>query len=79
MGHNRQSELYAAALIPYAAAAVALVSRLAARLQSRHALVWEDILAVIAFVSGLDSRGDTVLTVVQSTGSAFTFISIYSM
>ncbi|KAG9187831.1 hypothetical protein G6011_05702 [Alternaria panax] len=63
MGQNRQPELYAAALIPYTAAAIALVSRLAARRQTRHALVWEDILAVIAF----------------SNGSAFTFISIYKM
>ncbi|CAN9301116.1 unnamed protein product [Alternaria alternata] len=63
MGQNRQPELYTAALIPYVAAAIALVSRLASRRQTRHALVWEDILAVIAF----------------SNGSAFTFISIYKM
>lgn len=50
MGHNRQSELYAAALIPYTAAAIALASRLAARRQTRHPMVWEDVLAVIAFV-----------------------------
>lgn len=62
MGQNRQPELYIAALIPYVAAAIALVSRLASRRSTRHALVWEDILAVIAF----------------SNGSAFTFISIYS-
>jgi hypothetical protein len=50
MGHNRQSELYAAALVPYTAAAIALASRLAVRRQTGHPMVWEDVLAVIAFV-----------------------------
>lgn len=55
MGHNRQPELYAAALATYTAAAVALVFRLVARRQTSHPLVWEDVLAAIAFVCVLDS------------------------
>jgi len=54
MGHNRQPELYAAALITYTAAAVALVFRLVARRQTSHPLVWEDVLAAVAFVCVLD-------------------------
>ena len=50
MGHNRQPELYAAALITCTVAAVALVARLVARRQTSHPLVWEDVLAAIAFV-----------------------------
>ncbi|KAF1947160.1 hypothetical protein EJ02DRAFT_417756 [Clathrospora elynae] len=63
MGPNRQPELYAAALIPYTAAAVALVLRLAARHKARHMLLWEDYLAIVAFL----------------TGTAFTFVSVYKM
>ncbi|KAL6151459.1 hypothetical protein ACJQWK_10555 [Exserohilum turcicum] len=63
MGRNRQPELWAAALIPYTAAAMALALRLISRHRSRHGFVWEDYLAVVAFL----------------TGSAFTFISIYKM
>lgn len=49
---NRQAELYAAAIIPYTAAAVALVLRLASRRRTRTPqLLWEDYLAVVAFVS----------------------------
>jgi 7-keto-8-aminopelargonate synthetase-like enzyme len=51
MHSNRQPELYAAALVPYAAAAVALVLRMVARRKTRLALLWEDYLAVVAFVS----------------------------
>ncbi|KAF2131898.1 hypothetical protein P153DRAFT_373752 [Dothidotthia symphoricarpi CBS 119687] len=61
---NRQPELYAAAIVPYTAAAVALVSRIASRRRARTPqLVWEDYLAVVAFV----------------VGSGFTFISLYKM
>jgi hypothetical protein len=52
MPANRQPELYAAALIPYTAAAVALVLRMVARRKTNVILVWEDYLAIIAFVSG---------------------------
>lgn len=53
MSPNRQPELYAAALIPYTAAAAALVMRMVARRKTRMLLVWEDYLAVVAFVSEL--------------------------
>lgn len=53
MPANRQPELFAAALIPYSAAAVALVLRMFARRKTRMMLVWEDYLAIVAFVSGL--------------------------
>jgi hypothetical protein len=51
MPPNRQSELYAAAIIPYVAAAVALVLRMVARRTTRMSLLWEDYLAIVAFVS----------------------------
>jgi hypothetical protein len=51
MPPNRQPELWAAALIPYTAAAVALVLRMVARRKTRVLLVWEDYLAIVAFVS----------------------------
>jgi hypothetical protein len=51
MPANRQPELYAAAIIPYTAAAVALVLRMVARRKTRVHLVWEDYLAIVAFVS----------------------------
>jgi hypothetical protein len=53
MPANRQPELWAAALIPYTAATIALVLRLVARRKTRMLLRWEDYLAVVAFVSGL--------------------------
>lgn len=48
---DRRPELYAAALIPYTAAAVALVLRNVARRKTRITMVWEDYLAIVAFVS----------------------------
>lgn len=51
MPANRQPELYVAALIPYTAAATALVLRMVARRKTRMLLVWEDYLAIVAFVS----------------------------
>jgi hypothetical protein len=48
---NRQPELYAAALIPYTAAAVALILRDVARRKTRVSMVWEDYTAIVAFVS----------------------------
>ncbi|KAJ4373797.1 hypothetical protein N0V83_002536 [Neocucurbitaria cava] len=51
MVSNRQPELYAAALIPYTAAAVALVLRMFARRKTAIRLAWEDYVAVVAFVS----------------------------
>jgi hypothetical protein len=51
MPPNRQPELWAAALIPYTAATVALVLRMVARRKTRVLLVWEDYLAIVAFVS----------------------------
>jgi hypothetical protein len=53
MPSNRQPELYVAAIVPYTAAAVALVLRMVARRTTRMSLVWEDSLAMIAFVSEL--------------------------
>ncbi|XPS71185.1 hypothetical protein M3J09_003372 [Ascochyta lentis] len=58
---DRQPELYAAALIPYTAAAVALVLRNVARRKTRVTMLWEDYLAIVAFV----------------IGSGFTFISLF--
>lgn len=49
--YSRQPELYCAALIPYTAAGVALVLRLASRSKTGVQPVWEDYLSVIAFVS----------------------------
>ncbi|KAF2034544.1 hypothetical protein EK21DRAFT_46615, partial [Setomelanomma holmii] len=63
MPANRQPELYAAALIPYTAAGVALILRMFARQKTRLPFVWEDYLAVVAFV----------------VGSGFTFLSIAKM
>jgi hypothetical protein len=51
MPPNRQSELYAAAIIPYVAAAAALMLRMIARKTTRMPLLWEDYLAILAFVS----------------------------
>lgn len=48
---SRQPELYAATLITYAAAATALVLRMVARRTMRMRLVWEDYMAIVAFVS----------------------------
>lgn len=79
MGRNRQPELWAAALIPYTAAAMALALRLISRHRSRHGFVWEDYLAVVAFVGRPNGWHTALLTPKQLTGSAFTFISIYSM
>ena len=62
MPANRQPELYAAALIPYTAAAVALVMRMVARRTTRMMLVWEDYLAIIAFVSWTRRRSHPLLT-----------------
>lgn len=47
---NRQPELYCAALIPYTAAAVALVLRILARFKTNVGLKWEDYLSMTAFV-----------------------------
>jgi hypothetical protein len=55
MSPNRQPELYAAALIPYTAAAIALVLRMVARHKTRMSLVWEDYIAMVAFVSNTRS------------------------
>ena len=60
MGQSRQPELYAAAIIPYTAAAVALIGRLIARRKTVRVLTWEDYLAVFAFVSN-DTLYDTKL------------------
>ena len=76
---NRQPELYAAALIPYTAAAVALTLRLVARQKSRLSLVWEDYLAIVAFVRIRTIQFDQALMVLQLVGSGFTFLSLYSM
>jgi hypothetical protein len=53
MPQTRQPELYAAAIIPYTAAAIALVLRIVARRKTRMPIVWEDYLAIVAFVSTL--------------------------
>jgi hypothetical protein len=63
MPPTRQPELYAAAIIPYIAAATALVLRVIARRKTRMPIVWEDYLAIIAF----------------AIGSGFTFLSLYKM
>jgi hypothetical protein len=78
MGHNRQPELYAAALIPYTAATIALGLRLLARNMTRHLLAWEDYLAIVAFVREHTSFYYALLTI-KITGSGFTFLSLYSM
>lgn len=48
---DRRAELFAAALIPYTAAAVALILRNVARRKTRVIMFWEDYLAIVAFVS----------------------------
>lgn len=48
---DRRPELFAAALIPYTAAAIALVLRNVARRKTRVTMVWEDYLSIVAFVS----------------------------
>lgn len=48
---DRGAELFAAALIPYTAAAIALVLRNVARRNTRVVMFWEDYLAIVAFVS----------------------------
>jgi hypothetical protein len=48
---DRGAELFAAALIPYTAAAIALVLRNVARRKTRVVMFWEDYLAIVAFVS----------------------------
>ncbi|KAJ4985281.1 hypothetical protein SVAN01_09226 [Stagonosporopsis vannaccii] len=58
---DRRPELYAAALIPYTAAAIALVLRNVARRKTRVTMVWEDYLSIVAFV----------------IGTGFTFISLF--
>ncbi|KAF2625855.1 hypothetical protein BU25DRAFT_344858 [Macroventuria anomochaeta] len=58
---DRRPELYAAALIPYTAAAVALVLRNVARRHTRVTMVWEDYLSIVAF----------------TIGTGFTFISLF--
>jgi hypothetical protein len=65
MARDRQPELYAAALIPYTAAAVALALRMIARRKTGMRLAWEDYLAIVAFVRRRDSSGaeDIGLTV----------------
>lgn len=78
MSKNRQGELYAAALIPYTAALVALVLRMVARRKTRMRLVWEDYLAVVAFVSGSHVNNRGHLTLRQIFGTGFTFLSVFS-
>ena len=51
MSRNRQPELYAAAIITYTAATVALIGRLIARRKTVRVLTWDDYLAIFAFVS----------------------------
>ena len=48
---DRRAELFAAALIPYTAAAVALILRNVARRKTRVIMFWEDYLTIVAFVS----------------------------
>lgn len=48
---DRRAAIFAAALIPYTAAAVALVLRNVARRKTRVVWFWEDYLAIVAFVS----------------------------
>ncbi|KAH8719423.1 hypothetical protein GQ44DRAFT_659162 [Phaeosphaeriaceae sp. PMI808] len=52
MKTNREARLLAAALIPYSAAALALVLRMFARRIMKVQLVWEDFLATFAFLVG---------------------------
>ncbi|KAL5117728.1 hypothetical protein ACEQ8H_004338 [Pleosporales sp. CAS-2024a] len=63
MPPTRTPDLYAAALIPYTAAAIALALRMLARRKTRIRLVWEDYLAIAAFC----------------IGTGFTFISLFKM
>lgn len=48
---DRRAELFAAALIPYTAAAIALILRNVARRKTRVIMFWEDYLTIVAFVS----------------------------
>jgi hypothetical protein len=78
MPQTRQPELYAAAIIPYTAAAIALVLRIVARRKTRMPIVWEDYLAIVAFASTLRRSCKTALITMQIIGSAFTFLSLCS-
>jgi hypothetical protein len=75
---DRRAELFAAALIPYTAAAVALILRNVARRKTRVILFWEDYLAIVAFVSLCTLQCDQILTLVKVIGTGFTFISLFS-
>ncbi|RMZ72310.1 integral membrane [Pyrenophora seminiperda CCB06] len=56
----QQPELYAAVIIPYIAAAIALLGRLVARRKAVHILTWEDYLATFAFMMG---TGFTIISI----------------
>lgn len=77
-GSDRRPELFAAALIPYTAAAIALVLRIVARRQTRVVMVWEDYLSIVAFVSLSTLWCNQILIFVQAIGTGFTFISLFS-
>ncbi|KAF2997437.1 hypothetical protein E8E13_006125 [Curvularia kusanoi] len=62
-GSDRRPELFAAALIPYTAAAIAIVLRIVARRQTRVVMLWEDYLSIVAF----------------AIGTGFTFISLFKI
>ena len=51
MRAHGQPEVYAAALTTWIAAAIALLLRMVARRMMKMRWVWEDYLAVVAFVS----------------------------
>ena len=57
---------------------MALAMRIVARQKTKMALVWEDYLAVVAFVSSAYHSCSPSLTVLKIVGSAFTFLSIAS-
>lgn len=79
MAHSdRRPELFAAALIPYTAAAIALILRNVARRKTRVVMVWEDYLSLVAFVSSQPLLRDRPLTFAQTIGTGFTFISLFS-
>lgn len=61
---DRRPELYAAALIPYTAAAAALICRNVARRKTRVTMTWEDYLSIVAFVNSLILLRNQVLTLV---------------
>jgi hypothetical protein len=75
---DRRAELFAAALIPYTAAAVALILRNVARRKTRVIMFWEDYLAIVAFVSLCTLQCNQILTLVKVIGTGFTFISLFS-